>query len=127
MANILVLLTSSPHESGNCLSALRYCQAALDDGHQITLFFYASGAVIANAFTSPNSDELNIHDAFVKLATQYTDKISLIVCNTAANRRGVITEEEKHELGYNVIAPFSAGGLAEFTQYSQTVDKMVQF
>lgn len=126
MAKIVVLITSSPGESANGLVALRYCQAALSLQHDVSVFFYAAGAHIANGFTTTASDELNLTNEFSNLYEQH-DKLRLIVCNTAANRRGLIAEEEKVKSGFNILPPFESGGLAEFAQMSQDALRVVQF
>jgi tRNA 2-thiouridine synthesizing protein D len=126
MAQILVLITSNPDDSANGYSALRYCQSAVKKQHNVIVFFYSSAAHIANAYTTTASDETNLNAEFSRLCDE-NDNMQLIVCNTAANRRGMIGKEEQHSLGHNISAPFIAGGLAEFAQYSQSADRMVQF
>ncbi|XOV78152.1 MAG: sulfurtransferase complex subunit TusD [Aestuariibacter sp.] len=126
MAQILVLVTSGPGESANGFSALRYCQTAVKKQHEVIVFFYSSAAHIANAFTTTASDETNLTAEFAKLKSEHNN-IQLIVCNTAANRRGLLAQEEQHQLGYNIASPFHAGGLAEFAQFSQSAHRLVQF
>ena len=64
--------------------------------------------------------------AWQDLHTQYSTE--LIVCNTAATKRGLLTADEVESTqAHNLQAPFVAGGLAEFATLSQSVDKVVQF
>ena len=95
MKTILVLITSSPFSTANCLSGFHYCEAALDAGHRVNVFFYGDGVLNSNAFNSPSSDEINLRHRWQAL-TKNND-LQLIVCNTAANRRGIQSEEDSPE------------------------------
>lgn len=127
MKTILVLVTSSPTDSANCHNALAFCKAACEMGIAIKVFFYGEGIHNANAFAQPVSDEKNIVQYWHSLVQEYK-LLELIVCNTAANKRGIISEEESNDsLVFNLHTGFVAGGLAEFASLSQTADRTVQF
>ena len=126
MNSILVLITSSPFTSANCHSALSFCEAACQSDCKVSVFFYGEGIHNANAFMSPVSDDKNLMHEWRSLSEKFP--LQLIVCNTAANKRGVINEEEaKQNNGFNLTAPFIPGGLAEFASLSQSCDKLIQF
>lgn len=125
MSKILLVITSDAHNTGSVLSALHFAQAAIAQQHDISVFFYADGVTLANHFTAPVSDELNLYKQWVKLSDEIN--IPLYVCNTAATRRGVLPLEEKNASGFNLQAPFVAAGLTEYATLSQKVDKAVQF
>jgi tRNA 2-thiouridine synthesizing protein D len=92
----------------------------------VKVFFYGEGIHNANGFIIPASDEKNMMRQWRNLAEQYG--VQLIVCNTAANKRGVISEEEaQSQNAFNLQDPFNAGGLAEFASMSQSSDRLVQF
>ena len=125
MKTFLLLVTSSPTASANCWSALAFAQAAAQE-HKVIVFFYGEGIHNANSFMQPPGDELNHYSAWQQLADQH--QVQLLVCATAAIKRGVITAEDAEiENVFNLKAPFEAGGLAEFSQLSQTSDHLVQF
>lgn len=126
MAQILVLVTSSPSASANPRSAFLYCVAALKKRHEVIVFFYSEGVNIANAFTASAVDESNLFKAFQELS-ENNSMLKLLVCNTAGNRRGLLGQEEANELGFNITKPFVLGGLAEFAQFSQSAHRVVQF
>ncbi|MBE1301126.1 MAG: sulfurtransferase complex subunit TusD [Alteromonadaceae bacterium] len=125
MKSILVLITSSVSNNANASSALKYIKAALLAGHKVDVFFYGNAIHDCNQYTSPLSDEMNITREYMKL--EHEQNLQLLVCNTAASRRGLLPEEEAHEQGFNLQAPFIAAGLTEFATLSQSADKMVQF
>lgn len=94
--------------------------------NKVVVFFYGEGIHNANAFIQPPGDELNIVAAWQQLAEQ--QEVQLLVCATAAVKRGVITEEEAPAAdAFNLKAPFIAGGLAEFSQLTQSSDHLIQF
>lgn len=126
MKSILVLITSSPTASANCHSALAFCGSACKSGYEVNVFFYGEGIHNCNSFTTPVSDEKNIMSEWRTLSEKY--QIKLMVCNTAANKRGLIAEEDAISKGhFNIVSPFIAGGLAEFSSLSQKTDRLIQF
>lgn len=125
MKTLLLLINSSPFSSGNCLSGLLFCDAALSAGHKVLVFFYGDGVLNANRLICPSTDEINLCQRWQSLA-QHNKTLQLIVCNTAANRRGVVAKEEEPDK-FNLASHFHAGGLSEFAALSQSADKIVQF
>ena len=63
-------------------------------------------------------------------STLASQQIPLLVCATAANRRGIIdaTEAEQNKFTESSLHPlFSLSGLTEFAALSQKVTRVVQF
>lgn len=126
MKSILVLITSSPTASANCHSALAFCESACKSGYEVSVFFYGEGVHNCNSLVTPVSDEKNIVSEWRGLSEKYP--LKLIVCNTAANKRGLIAEEDAITTGhFNINSPFIAGGLAEYSSLSQQTDRLIQF
>ncbi len=125
MKHIVVLITSALSCSANPISAISFVKAAVQQGHKVDVFFYSDSVADANALSRPLSDELNMYTQYRELARELG--IPLLVCNTAAARRGVVPKEEQTDLGYNLEAPFIAAGLTEFAKLSQQADRLVQF
>ncbi|WP_338292637.1 sulfurtransferase complex subunit TusD [Planctobacterium marinum] len=125
MKTFLLLVTSSPTASANCWSALAFANAAAKE-HNVIVFFYGEGIHNANSFMQPPGDELNHYKAWQQLADSH--RVKLLVCATAAIKRGVITlDDAEIAHAFNLKAPFEAGGLAEFSQLTQTSDHLIQF
>lgn len=125
MKSILVLITSSISVNANATSALKYVKAALSAGHRVNVFFYGNAVNDCNRFTSPLSDEINITREYIAL--EEYENLQLLVCNTAASRRGLVPKEDANDNGFNLQSPFIAAGLTEFATLSQSADQMVQF
>ncbi|MEJ6475325.1 sulfurtransferase complex subunit TusD [Pseudoalteromonas piscicida] len=94
----------------------RYIDAALANNHQIScIFLYQDGVYHASQELVLASDELQSTALWQRLANE---AIPLLLCVTAAEKRGVNTEN---------TAPFTVAGLAEFAMISSKSDKWVQF
>jgi tRNA 2-thiouridine synthesizing protein D len=94
----------------------RFAHAALAQGHEIPcIFLYQDGVYHATQNLTLSSDEFNVSAIWQSLA----DKgISLILCVTAAEKRGVDLTN---------TGLFKVAGLAEFAMLSAQSDKWVQF
>lgn len=129
MPSFTILVTSSAFDSQSSHTAYEFCRAALNKKHEIdSVFFYQEGVTTSNAFLTNHSDEINLHQLWRTLALEKA--ITLNVCVTAANRRGVITEQDAEELditSFNLKAPFTSVGLGELISSINTSDKLVQF
>lgn len=110
-------------------SALRFCRAALSQGHSIErVFFYSDGVYNANNLLSPPSDEANTQQQWVELHEEYS--IELCVCIAAAVRRGMLNQEEASrydKLGANVSEPFIVSGLGQLVEGAVNADRTITF
>ncbi len=129
MSVFTILVTSPPLDTQSGYTALRFTEAALEKGHQVKgIFFYQAGVHHCNQFQAGHSDELNIYRRWCSLNQQH--QTPLQVCVTAANRRGVINQQDADELDlghHNLSAPFEEVGLGEFIQLTNQSDRMIQF
>jgi tRNA 2-thiouridine synthesizing protein D len=122
-------LLSSPTQNTSQQSAYHFAQACLQQGHDITqIFFYGDAVLTANAFISPAQDELNIQTLWQTLSTDFN--IPLVVCIAAANRRGILSEQEAkrhNKASYNLAQGFELAGLGQFIESAVTTDRTVTF
>ncbi|MFA3792241.1 sulfurtransferase complex subunit TusD [Aliiglaciecola sp. SL4] len=130
MASFCIIVTSSPLESQGCYSAYRFTQAALEAGHSITgVFFYQSGVELANSFQTMLSDELAMYPKWCELAQKHV--FPLQVCVTAANRRGILSEQDAVQNDtpnlFNLDAPFESVGIGELVSMLNESDRSIQF
>lgn len=129
MAKYSILITSAPHEGQEAQKALAFANQLLADGHDIeNIFFYGSGVLHANGFMLETGDEFFPYKHFVDLAQAHT--IPLLVCVTAAVKRGVVSELEAKDNGLsgsNLREPFQQVGLGAFFTALHDCDKLVQF
>ena len=92
------------------------------------VFFYMDGVHNANNFNRAATDEFNALHAWQDINNEL--QIPLLVCITAAEKRGVIDQElrEQYDLdGVNLNTPFEQVGLGDFFERLHEVDKLVQF
>ena len=129
MARFTLVVTQSPFDNQAPYSAYRFACAALEAGHQVSgIFFYQSGVHNSNAFQSGHSDELNMHEKWSSLHAE--SKVPLMVCVTAANRRGIINEQDAEALDnhhFNLVAPFTEVGLGDLVELINAADRTIQF
>lgn len=129
MASFSLLITKAAFDQQDAYSAYRFAVSALKLQHGIQgIFFYQAGVHNSNAFQTGHSDELNLHQKWVTLAK--THDIPLLVCVTAANRRGIINQQDALDLDikhFNLSAPFTEVGLGELVELLNTSDRVLQF
>ena len=124
-----ILITGGLYDSQSAYSALKFCQAAIGAGHSIEqVFFYHQGVSIATQLSVPLADEFDACDEWGKFAT--TNSVPLVVCVSAAERRGIIGSEQQVENAKNLInlhPAFSVAGLGALHESSFSSDRTVTF
>lgn len=118
MNRFILVLHCPPWSHQSVATACQFAQAAIDRGNSISAIFLYQDAVLngANHLDIP-SDELNGQAQLVGLNAKHN--IPLLMCVTAAEKRGVQT---------NTLHPsFTLSGLAEFAELTTDSDKVVQF
>ena len=124
-----LLILAAPYHAAGSLTALRYCETALDSGHQIhRLFFYGEGVHNATLLAAPPQDELDIPAAWRALIQ--THQLDAIVCIAAALRRGIINpgESRRYEKPASNLDPeFQLGGLGLLAEAANDSDRVISF
>ena len=124
-----VVVSSAPYGAQGASSAYQFCASAVKAGHEIVgVFFYQEGVLNASQLVSPASDEINLPDFWVELATE--NKFPLEVCVSASLRRGIVNQVEAQQLAlkqFNLKAPFVLSGLGQLAELSAVADRLVQF
>jgi tRNA 2-thiouridine synthesizing protein D len=127
--NVSLLILSEPYSSQSSLSALKYAKAALSAGHSIIrVFFYHNGAHTGSILQTPQSDEVNIQQEWVKLANEH--KLDLVICIAAALKRGNLSADEANRYDrqqYNIEAPFELSGLGQLLDAQLNSDQLITF
>lgn len=109
----LLLITSNPH-TPQATHALACAKELLQDGQEVSVFFYGDGAYTANTLMWQSADVPNIRDEWVKLANNH--RLALPVCVSTALARGITDKQNatRHTLkADNLHAPFYLVGLSE--------------
>lgn len=124
----VIALFSAPH-SPAARRALRFAEAALAGGHEITrLFFYQDGVHSASANVVFSQDELDIAAAWTRFVAD--NRLDGVVCIAAALRRGVLNQEEAGRYSRsaaNLGAPWDLSGLGQLHEATQLADRLVCF
>lgn len=128
-------VNSSPCHSAGSRSAYHFVEAALQQGHQVVrVFFYYDGIYNAVSDAAPPEDEIGIIQSWSDLAEQYG--IDLVVCISAAQRRGLLTGEEAQRpnrsgtinaLKLKPANRFRISGLGQFVEAALEADRLLIF
>jgi tRNA 2-thiouridine synthesizing protein D len=124
-----ILVNESPYTHQASDSAYHFTKAALDKGHEIfRVFFYNDGVYNGTRFGVPPQDDRNITVQWTELAEKHD--LDLVVCVAAAQRRGVLDEDEakRHGKDGNNIAPrFRISGLGQLVEAGIQAERLVVF
>ncbi|CAI3799483.1 sulfurtransferase complex subunit TusD [Rheinheimera sp. MM224] len=120
MTSFAVLIEGPVLQGQSFVSALRFMQQAVEAKHVIdSVFLYRDAVGAASALIDLPSDEPNLSVKLQQFCQAH--QIPLLFCITAAEKRGVCSNELKPADGY------IAAGLAEFAMRLAKADKLVQF
>ena len=129
MASFLILVHSPAYASQSSLSALKFAEAVVRQGHQLkAVFFYQQGVDHANSLTTVPADELQTISGFKVLNQAH--QVPLLLCVTAGEKRGILGKEQADIEGFeqhNADPAFTVAGLAEMAAISAEVDRVIQF
>ncbi len=126
---INILVTGGLYDSQSGYSALQFCKAAISVGHNIEqVFFYQTAVSQGSKLSEPLADEFNANDSWVQLSRN--NNIELVVCISAAERRGIISEAQRIQLAKessNLHETFTVAGLGALHEASLNSDRTVTF
>lgn len=128
MAQFLILVTSPHCDSSSAKTVHEFCKSAINIGHGILgVFFYGAGVSHANKFNVPIPEEPSAKTQWDSLAKDL--QIDLLVCATAASRRGIMDDAEaklnKFDTG-SLNPNFKMSGLTELAALSDKATRMIQ-
>ena len=124
-----IQINEGPYQHQASDSAYQFAKAALEKGHEIfRVFFYHDGVNNATRLAVPPQDDRNIMQLWSDLAKQH--KLDLVVCIAAAQRRGLLDEDEMKRQGKdanNIIEGFRISGLGQLIEAGIECDRLVVF
>lgn len=124
-----IVVNEGPYTHQASDSAYQFTKAALAKGHEIfRVFFYHDGVNNGTRFTVPPQDDRNLQKLWSALAQEH--KLDMVVCIAAAQRRGIMDENEAKRQGIdgNNIAPgFRISGLGQLIEAGIQSDRLVTF
>jgi len=119
----------SPAHAPSSRRALRFAEAVLEGGHDITrLFFYQDGVHSASANIVAPQDEIDVAAQWRAFIQNY--RLDAVVCIAAALRRGVLNQEEAQRYqrpAANLPAPWELSGLGQLHEAAQLADRLICF
>jgi len=92
------------------------------------VFFYHDGVNVATRLSIPPQDERNIQQNWSALAKDHG--VDLVVCIAAAQRRGLLDENEAKRQGKdadNIAEGFRISGLGQLIEMGIQTDRLVTF
>ena len=105
-----IVVSEGPYTHQASDSAYQFAKAALEAGHEVPrVFFYHDGVNVGTRLSVPPQDERNIQQIWTALAKEHG--IDLVICIAAAQRRGMLDENEAKRQGKDAsniaeVAPF---------------------
>jgi tRNA 2-thiouridine synthesizing protein D len=124
-----ILVNEGPYQHQAADSAIQFTKAALEKGHEIfRVFFYNDGVNNGTRFGVPPQDDRNITEQWTALAKAHD--LDLVVCIAAAQRRGILDENEAKRQGKdgdNIADGFRISGLGQLIEAGIQSDRTVIF
>ena len=124
-----VVVSEGPYTHQAADSAYLFVKAALDAGHEVPrVFFYHDGVNVSTRLSIPPQDERNIQQNWTALAKEH--EIDLVVCIAAAQRRGLLDENEATRQGKdanNIAEGFRISGLGQLIEAGIVSDRLLVF
>ena len=124
-----ILINEGPYTHQASDSAYHFIEAALRAGHEIVrVFFYQDGVNNGTRLSFPPQYDRNISDRWSALAQQH--EVELILCVAAAQRRGLLDDDEARRAGKdstNMAAGFQISGLGQLIDAGVQADRFIVF
>lgn len=124
-----IMVNEGPYTHQASDSAYHFTAAALRAGHEIVrIFFYHDGVNNGTRLSVPPQDDRNISERWTELGQQHD--LELILCVAAAQRRGLLDEDEAKRAGKdtNIMAPgFQISGLGQLIDAGIQADRTIVF
>jgi tRNA 2-thiouridine synthesizing protein D len=124
-----IQINVGPYASNAGVVAYRFILAALHAKHQVLrVFFYQEGIQHAMRYALPPNDEMHIGQLWSRLARDH--QIDLVVCISAAQRRGLLCLDEAKRQGAeddDLADGFRIAGLGQWLEATQLADRCLVF
>ena len=124
-----VVISEGPYTHQAADSAYHFVKSAIAQGHEVPrVFFYHDGVNVSSRLTVPPQDERHIQNNWSALAKDHG--VDLVVCIAAAQRRGILDENEANRQGKdanNIAEGFRISGLGQLIEMGIQTDRLVTF
>ena len=124
-----IVVSEGPYTHQASDTAYHFVKAALAAGHEVPrVFFYHDGVNVGTRLSIPPQDERNIQKNWTALGQEHG--IDLVICIAAAQRRGLLDENEAKRQGKdasNIAEGFRISGLGQLIEMGIQTDRLVMF
>ena len=124
-----VVVSEGPYTHQAADTAYQFVRSALAKGHEVPrVFFYHDGVNVSSRLSVPPQDERHIQNNWTALAKE--TGVDLVVCIAAAQRRGLLDENEAKRQGKdadNIADGFRISGLGQLIEMGIETDRLVMF
>lgn len=124
-----VVISEGPYTHQAADTAYHFVKAAVAKNHEVPrVFFYHDGVNVSTRLSIPPQDERHIQNNWTALAKEHD--IDLVVCIAAAQRRGLLDENEARRQGKdanNIADGFRISGLGQLIEMGIETDRLVIF
>ena len=122
-------MSEGPYTHQAADTASKFVVSALEKGHEVPrVFFYHDGVNVSTRLTVPPQDERHIQKNWSALAKDHG--VDLVVCIAAAQRRGILDENEASRQGKDastIAEGFRISGLGQLIEMGIQTDRLVIF
>ena len=124
-----IMVNEGPYTHQAADTAYQFVKAALAKGHEIfRVFFYHDGVNNGTRLAIPPQDDRNLPELWQALAREH--KLDLVLCVAAAQRRGLLDEDEAKRSGKdtnNIASGFRISGLGQLIEAGIQSDRLLVF
>ncbi len=124
-----IQVNEGPYQHQASDSAYQFTKTALEKGHEIfRVFFYHDGVNNGTRLTTPPQDDRHIVNRWIDLGEKHG--LDLVVCVAAAQRRGIVDDDEAKRQGKdatNIAPAFRISGLGQLIEAGIQADRLVVF
>ncbi len=113
-----IIVNNAPYQSQSSDTACKFAHALISEGHDLVqVFFYFDGVFNALNDAEPPQDDRHVIENWSQLAQEYD--LDLIICSTAAKRRGIDSS--------SIAAGFKIDTLGRLSEAVTTSDRVITF
>ena len=124
-----IQVNEGPYQHQASDTSYLFTKTALEKGHEIfRVFFYHDGVHNGTRLTTPPQDDRHITNRWIDLAEKYD--LDLVVCVAAAQRRGIVDDDEAKRQGKdatNIAPAFRISGLGQLIEAGIQADRLMVF
>jgi len=124
-----IIVSEGPYTHQASDTAYNFAKTALAGGHEISrVFFYHDGVNVGTRLSIPPQDDRQIQEQWTALAKEHD--LDLVICIAAAQRRGLLDENEAKRQGKdanNIAEGFRISGLGQLIEMGIQADRTITF